>query len=104
MKKDEYFQNIADLASERRKKSEYSKEEMGIYLEGKKDAYKEILRSTYPNKKIQDIWDEEKFSVQELQKYVEINIKDLQERLKKARKVYVSQTKLLRNLTQMSIE
>lgn len=99
---EDYFKEIAEKVSERRKKSEYTKKELEIYYEGKSDAFIEILNNIHP--KGSDIYDKYKFTHLELRDFCEMNIADFQSRLHKARQLFKSQSKLLRNLTQLSIE
>ena len=98
----EYLKEITEKVSERRKKSEYTKKELEIYYEGKSDAFIEILNKMYPE--ASDIYDKCKFTHLELRDFCEINVEDSQRRLHKARQLFKSQSKLLRNLTQLSIE
>lgn len=102
MEKNEYFQEISEKVAEKREKSVYSEKEKKAYYEGKKEAYSEMLTHMHPDK--HSIYSKEKFSPDEMKHFCYLNIDDLLRRLKLARKTYLSQIKLLKELTQLTID
>lgn len=115
MKKSELFQHLGIKTQEDRKKTEFSAEEMAIYELGKSDAYKAVLEemSRYwstdrkKSKKIHknaEVFGKMAFSAYDLFEYVSAEIGNLNERLRKARKIYVVQAAQIRDLTQLKID
>jgi hypothetical protein len=102
MKKQEYFKEIAEKVAEKRNKSTWSKEEQNAYARGKEEAFKEVLHFLHPKKS--DIYYTRQFSKDELWKFVQLNLSEMQSRLKKARQIYVQQSKIIRDLSQLQID
>ena len=101
MEKDEYFGKIAEKVHNKRTKGEYSKEELRIFEEGKCEALRSVLIDFHPENA--DIWQKHIYSARELQDFVLLEYKDLVNRLKKARRIYLQQQKMLMDLTQLQI-
>jgi len=134
MEKSEYFSEISAQVHAHRTKKDYSPGEMSAYLEGKRDALREVLiacgtKQTYAAiiKRFEhalkflkaekeggklatenaetEIWEKHlQFSSQELMSFTTLQLDDYRARLKKAREVHISQSALLLNLAQMTIE
>jgi len=87
---------------ERRTKGEYSTEELRIFEEGKCEALSSILTSLHPENT--DIWEKQLYSSRELYDFVWLEICNLRDRLKKARRIYIQSQRIIQNLTQLQID
>ena len=111
MNTSDYYVKIGEKVRERRKKSEYSAEEMEIYREGMKKAYKDVLSMfitahTSPKKKTQfiGIFEKEGFSPEELCNFCQLEVDYFADKLSKALKRCLSQEKTLNALSQLTID
>ena len=110
MNKSEYFTKIAETAYERRKKSEYNAQEMEIYREGMKTAYKNVLSmfigahtSAKKKKEFSGIFEKETFSPEELCDFCELEVNYFSDKLKKALRRCVQQQDMISQLSQLQI-
>ena len=110
MNEQEYFHAIGEKVQERRKKSEYSVEEMRIYREGKKQAYKDVLAMfiashTSPKKRGEfiGVFDKETFSPEELCGFCQLEVTYFADKLAKALRRCQQQEKTLELFTQLQI-
>ena len=129
----EYFKKISETVHERRMKGELSHNEMEIFREGKKEAFREVLqlmgtKYTFASltKKCENmlkflrlqkhggklatdesdisIWENDIIWVpEELFGFIELNIQDYRMRLKKAREIHKLQGEMLAMASQLSI-
>jgi hypothetical protein len=111
MKTADYYVEIGEKVRERRKKSEYSTEEMEIYREGMKKAYKDVIAMfvtahTSAQKKTQfiGIFEKEGFSPEELCNFCQLEVNYFADTLSKALKRCLSQEKTLKALSQLTID
>ena len=95
----EYFRDLAQEIHDRRvKKADYTPEELTIYHEAKKDAFREVLMlfnqsSSEKRTYIESMWGEH-----ELKNMIEIHIKSLNDKLALARRIFLSQQRELKKL------
>lgn len=101
MKNNEYFENIAEKVHKKRTKGEYSKEELRIFEEGKCEALRSVLMGFHPENA--DIWEKHLYTSRELHDFIRLEYKNLVDRLKKARRIYLQQQKIVMDLTQLQI-
>ena len=85
-----------------RTKGEYTKEERRAYDEGRKKAYKDILCHMHP--KDCDIYDTHIYEPSELRNFCYMGMDDLKLRVEKARKIYLSNMKIIHDLSQLTID
>jgi len=111
MNTQEYFRNISENVHKRRKKSEYSGQEMEIYREGMKQAYKNVLSmfiAVHTSKKRKQefvgIFEKEGFTPEELCNFCQLEINYFADKLGKALKRCLSQERTLTALSQLTIE
>jgi len=111
MNTSEYFTKIGKEVHERRKKSEYSHEEMRIFREGKKQAYKDVISmfvaahtSAKKKKEFVGIFEKETFSPEELCHFCELEVDYFSDALRKALKRCLSQQKTLDAFSQLTID
>jgi hypothetical protein len=110
MNNSEYFTKIGEKVHERRKKSEYSREEMRIFREGKKQAYKDVIAmfiaahtSAKKKKEFVGIFEKEGFTPEELCHFCELEVKYFSDGLKKALRRCAQQEKTLALFSQLQI-
>ena len=110
MNEQEYFQAIGEMVHKKRKKSEYTVEEMRIYREGKAQAYKDVLsmfiaRHTSPQKKGEfiGVFEKERFSAEELCHFCELEVEYFADNLRKALLRCRQQEKTLAVFSQLQI-
>ena len=101
MKKNEYFVEIGKKVHETRTKGEYTAEELRIFEEGKCEALRSVLVDFHPENA--DIWEKHLYTSRELQDFIFMEYKNLVARLKKARRIYLQQQKMVLDLTQLQI-
>jgi len=102
MDKNEYFGNIAEKVHAKRIKGEYSKNEMEIYEEGKKSALLSLL--IYLNNANTDMFQRHTYENYELQNFIELEIESLRSRLRKAREIYLVNQRIIKQMSQLSID
>ena len=110
MNNSEYYQEIAEKVHERRKKSEYSPEEMEIYREGMKKAYKDIIAmfisahtSGKKKKQFVGIFEKEGYSPEELCRFCKLEVDYFSDGLAKALRRCAQQEKTLSIFSQLQI-
>lgn len=101
MEKNVYFKGISEKVHETRTKGEYTAEELRIFEEGKCEALRSVLMDFHPENA--DIWQKHLYTSRELQDFILLEYKDLVNRLKKARQIYLQQQKTVLDLTQLQI-
>lgn len=74
------------------------------YNQGKRDAYTEILQLMSESKEGKTVWQHLKFTEEEQQKYVKLQIDFLLQKLQKARDTYKTQAKIIGKLSQLTID
>jgi len=99
MDKNEYFKAISVLAREKR---EISTEEKALIEREVVEELKKILCEFHPEKK--DLWEERNFTFYELRKYISLEISTLRDKIIKARKIYLTQQRIIENLSQLTID
>ena len=102
MENSEYFQGIAAEVKKNRTKGEYTEEEMRSFEEGKCEALRSILVSLHPENA--DIWDKHRYTSRELHDFIMLEIKNLITKIKKARRIYLQNQKMIMDLTQLQID
>jgi hypothetical protein len=98
MKKSEYFKGISQEVHKRRKFSEMSASELGAFHAGQTYAYKDVLEQMFPE--VAERIGNRMVSRFELRDLCVLNIRDLQERLAKGRKVFKELNRKLQKLQQ----
>ena len=94
-----YFRDLAQEIHDRRvQKADYTPEELKIYHEAKKDAFREVLMlfnqsTTQKRTYIEHIWGEH-----ELKNMIEIHVKSLNDKLLLARRIFLQQKKEIAHL------
>jgi hypothetical protein len=102
MKKSEYFKEISEIAKAKRSVTgEFTVKELGIFRAGEKNAFFDILKFAFPE--IAKKYEEKLYSRFELQNILIVQIRNLQEKLRKARRIYKQQQKELQNLRQADL-
>jgi hypothetical protein len=110
MNNSEYFQAIGKKVHEKRTKGEYSREEMRIFREGKKQAYKDVIAmfiaahtSAKKKKEFVGIFEKGSFTPEELCHFCELEVKYFSDALSKALKRCLQQEKTLALFSQLQI-
>jgi len=110
MNTQEYYQAIGERVHERRKKSEYTAEEMEIFREGKKQAYKDVIAmfiaahsSAKKKKQFVGIFEKKEFGPEELCHFCELEVRYFSDGLKNALKRCLQQEKTLALFSQLQI-
>ncbi len=72
------------------------------YSDGADGAYREILEILMPTK--EDLWDNLVFSKAERKKYILLSIKELKDKVKRARAIYKAQQLVIKGMSQLNID
>lgn len=102
MKKNEYFSEITEKVKERRIKDEHFIKQSEIFRKGKQAAFTSILIFLHPSNS--DIYDKYTYSESELQDFVEKEISSLRDRLEKARLIYLQNQRIIKQMSQLTID
>jgi len=100
MEKNEYFKEISLLAKQKR---EFSASEKVLIEEEVKEELEKIFAALHPSLDDKRIW-ENHFPLSDLREYIFIEIRTLHEKILKARKIYLTQQRIINNLSQLTID